>query len=66
MAKRAQAKELSDSERAEFRRAVMEYQCTHRINDTIRYPGVSRSFVCKWQKRYKIDPADLHDQSRVS
>lgn len=51
-------------ERAEFRREVMEYRCTHSLNETMARFRVSRTFLCKWQKRFRIDPVDLCERSR--
>lgn len=51
-------------ERTEFREAMMEYRSTHSISATVTHFGVSKSFVCKWQKRYRIDPSDLQDHSK--
>ena len=59
------AKGTSTQERAEFRRAVMEYRRTHSLYATISHFNVSRTFICKWQKRYHIDPSDLQDHSRA-
>ena len=55
---------IDAQERAEFRRTVMEYRCTHSLNETIAHFRVSRTFICKWQKRFRIDPSDLQDHSR--
>ncbi len=59
------AKGTDAQERAEFRRMVMEYRRTHSINDTIANFSVSRTFVCKWQKRYRVDPSDLQEHTRA-
>jgi hypothetical protein len=64
MANQLLTKGTNEQERAEFRRVVMEYRETHSINVTAAYFNVSRTFVCKWQKRYRLDPSDIRERSR--
>ena len=58
------AKGTKAQDRAEFRRIVMEYRKTHSINVTAAYFSVSRTFVCKWQNRYRLDSSDIRERSR--
>jgi transposase InsO family protein/transposase-like protein len=51
-------------ERAAFRRDVMEFRLRHSLSETMARFGVSRTFLCKWQRRYRADPSDLEERSR--
>ena len=58
------AKGTKAQDRAEFRRIVMEYRETHSINVTAAHFNISRTFVCKWQNRYRLDSSDIRERSR--
>ena len=56
--------ETTPEERAVFRRTVMEFRLRHSLSETMARFSVSRTFLCKWQKRYRADPSDLMERSR--
>lgn len=55
---------ITQEERTAFRRDVMAFRLRHSLNETMARFGVSKTFLCKWQKRYRADPADLAERSR--
>jgi hypothetical protein len=58
------ASETTPEERVAFRRDVMEFRLQHSLSETIARFNVSRTFLCKWQKRYRTDPSNLAERSR--
>lgn len=58
------ASETTPEERAAFRRDVIEFRLQHSLSETMARFGVSRTFLCKWQKRYQTNQFDLAEQSR--
>lgn len=58
------ASETTPEERVAFRRDVMEFRLQHSLSETMARFNVSRTFLCKWQKRYRTDPSNLAERSR--